>query len=185
VDPLVLASYCGQYEVQPGHIATISIEGNILYAEAPGLTKTPLTPLSASEFKVNAVQAKVTFLKDEKGKVSRILVNMGGQVMTALRLPDFDASAVNLAELTGDFYSSELNTNYTFVVESGKLIARHFRTGDVTLTPSKTDVFSGNRWYFSQVEFIRDRNKKITGCKVGNGRVRNLEFDKVMTVSSN
>jgi hypothetical protein len=87
---------------------------------------------------------------------------------------------VNLAELTGDYYSPEVNTNYTFVVESGKLIARHFRTGDVALTPFKTDAFSGNQWYFGQVEFIRDGNNIITGCKVGNGRVQNLKFDKVM-----
>ncbi len=93
--------------------------------------------------------------------------------------------ALNLTELTGDYYSSELNTTYTFVVEGGKLIARHFRTGDVTLTPSKPEVFSGNRWYFSQVEFIRDGSNSITGCKVGNGRVKNLKFDKVMNVSPN
>ena len=118
---------------------TISIEGNVLYAEAPELAKTPMTPLSATEFNVKAVQAKVIFPK---------------------------------------------NTTYTFVVESGKLIARHFRTGDVRMTPTGSDVFSCNRWYFGQVEFIRDGNKKITGCKVGGGRVRNLRFDKVMNASN-
>ncbi len=109
---------------------------------------------------------------------------MGGQEITALRLPDFNPAAVNLTELTGDFYSAELNTTYTFVVESGRLIARHFRTGDIRMTPSKTDVFSGDRWYFSHVEFIRDGNNKVTGCKVGNGRVSNLKFDKVMPISA-
>jgi CubicO group peptidase (beta-lactamase class C family) len=185
VDADVLASYCGNYELQPGMVATISKDGNNLYAEAPGLAKTQITPLSATEFLVKSVSAKITFQKDENGKVSRMLVNMGGQEMVTRRLPDFDASALNLTELTGDFYSSELNTTYTFVVEGGKLIARHFRTGDVTLTPSKPDVFSGSRWYFSQVEFIRDGSNSITGCQVGNGRVKNLKFDKVMNVSPN
>jgi len=139
-----------------------------------------MIPLSASEFEVKPVQAKVSFPKDENGKVTKMIVNMNGQEINAPRLPDFDPSTVNLEELTGDFYSPELNTTYTFVVESGKLIARHFRTGDVRMTPSKTDVFSGDRWYFSHVEFIRDGNKKVTGCKVGNGRVSNLRFDKVI-----
>jgi hypothetical protein len=180
VDPDVLASYCGKYEFQPGVFVTISVEGSILYAEAPELTKTPMIPLSASEFEVRPVQAKVAFPKDENGKVSKMLVNMNGQEIKALRLPDFDPSAVNLTEFTGDFFSPELNTSYTFVVETGKLIARHFRTGDIRMTPTKTDVFSGDQWYFSHVEFIRDGNKTITGCKVGNGRVSNLNFNKVM-----
>lgn len=184
VDPEVLASYSGKYELRPGVVATISNEGNTLFAEAPELSKTEMTPLSANEFMVKAVSARVTFPRDDNGKVTRMMVNMGGQEIAAQRLPEFDASSVNLAELTGDFYSSELNTTYSFVLEDGKLVAKHFRTGNVTLTPSKADVFSGNRWYFIQVEFIRDSNNEITGCKVGNGRVRNLKFDKVMTVSS-
>jgi hypothetical protein len=51
------------------------------------------------------------------------------------------------------------------------------------MSPSKADVFSGDKWYFSQVEFIRDGNHAITGCKVGNGRVRDLKFNKMMNVS--
>jgi hypothetical protein len=184
VDHAVLDSYCGQYELQPGMIVTLSSEGNVLYAEAPELPKTAMTPLSDTEFLVKAVQAKVSFQKDENGKVTGMLVTMQGQNITARRLPGFDPATVILAEFTGDYYSPELNTTYTFVVESGKLIARHFRTGDVKLTPSKADVFSGNQWYFGQVEFIRDGTSAITGCKVGNGRVRNMKFDKVMNVSS-
>jgi len=185
LDAAVLDSYCGKYILQAGITATISREGNILYAEAPGRSKTPMTPMSETEFIMKAYSAKATFVKDENGKVSKFLINMGGQEITARRLPDFDSSAESLTELTGDFYSPELNTTYTFVVESGKLIARHFRTGDVRMTPTKADVFSGDRWYFSQVEFIRDGNNSITGCKVGNGRIRNLKFDKVINFSSN
>lgn len=97
-------------------------------------------------------------------------------LLTAPQLPAFDPASVNLAELTGEYYSDELNTGYTFVIESGKLIARHFRTGDVILTPVKENIFGGDQWYFGQIEFVRDENKKITGCKVGGGRVRNLKF---------
>jgi CubicO group peptidase (beta-lactamase class C family) len=185
VDPAILAKYSGKYELQPGVIVSISAEGNILYAEAHELPKTPMIPLSETEFSVPAAQAKVNFPADADGKITRMIVHMGGQEITARRLPDFDPASENLSEFTGDFYSPELNTTYTVVVESGKLIARHFRTGDVKLIPTKADVFSGDQWYFGQVEFIRDGNSRITGCKVGNGRVRNLKFDKVMTVSSN
>jgi CubicO group peptidase (beta-lactamase class C family) len=182
VDPSVLARYSGKYELQPGIIATISAEGSVLYAEAHELPKTPMTPLSETEFSVPAAQAKVNFPTDPDGKITKMMVYMGGQEITARRLPDFDPTTVNLAEFTGDFYSPELNTSYTFVVESGKLIARHFRTGDVVLTASKADTFTGNKWYFGLVQIIRDANNQVTGCKVGNGRVMNLKFDKVNPV---
>ncbi len=182
LDPAKLARYSGKYELRPGIIATISAEGNILYAEAHELPKTPMTPLSETEFSVPVAQAKVNFPTDPDGKITKMIVNMGGQEITARRLPDFDPSSVNLDELTGDYYSPELNTTYTFVVESGKLVARHFRTGNIALTPSKTDEFTGNRWYFGLVQIIRDTNSQVTGCKVGNGRVMNLKFDKVNPV---
>ncbi len=182
VDPSVLARYSGKYELQPGILVTISAEGSVLYAEAHELPKTPMTPLSETEFSVPAAQAKVNFPTDPDGKITKMIVQMGGQEISARRMPDFDPSTVNLAELTGDYYSPELNTTYTFVVKSGKLVARHFRTGDIDLTPFKTDAFSGNQWYFGQVQIIRDANNQVTGCKVGSGRVVDLKFDKVNPV---
>ena len=64
------------------------------------------------------------------------------------------------------------------VVESGKLIARHFRTGDIHLKAIKPEQFNGDQWYFGNVEFVRDYNNNVAGCKVSTGRVRNLVFVK-------
>ena len=102
---------------------------------------------------------------------------MGGEVI-AMKIPDFDPAKINLSEYTGDFYSGELSTTYSLVVESGKLIARHFRTGDVMLTLANPDQFSGNRSYFGRIEFTRDSNNKITGLNVYGWGVRNLKFEK-------
>jgi CubicO group peptidase (beta-lactamase class C family) len=179
IDHDVLVSYCGQYEWQPGIFVTISIENDNLFVSAPELPKTPMMAVTATEFDVKAVSARISFMLDS-GKVSKIKVIMNGEERFAMRLPDFDSSKINLSDYSGDFYSEELSTTYWFVVESGKLIARHFRTGDVLLTPTKSDQFSGNQWYFGHVEFVRDSDNKITGCKVTSGRVRNLKFEKVV-----
>jgi hypothetical protein len=178
IDHDTLLSYCGKYEMQPGFVATVSMENENLVVEAPGLVKTPMTPVSSKTFEVKVVPATVTFNRDETGKISKIKVLMNGEEHWALRLPDFDPATVNVTEFTGDYFSPELSTTYSFVVESGKLIARHFRTGDVHLTLVKPDQFSGDQWYFGNVEFIRDNNNTITGCKVSTGRVRNLKFEK-------
>jgi hypothetical protein len=103
---------------------------------------------------------------------------MNGEEHFAVRMPDLDSAKGNLQEFTGEYYSPELSTTYTVVVESGKLIARHFRTGDVHLNSLKADQFYGDQWYFGKIEFIRDNNNTITGCMVSTGRVRNLKFEK-------
>ena len=177
IDHDVLVSYCGKYEWQPGIFVTISIENDQLFVSAPELPKTPMVPVTTTEFDVKSVSARVTFITDS-GRVSKMKVQMGGGEQTAMRMPDFDPSKINLTEYSGDFYSPELSTTYTMVVESGKLIARHFRTGDIMLTLTKPDQFSGSRWYFGRVVFTRDSNNKITGLQVLGGRVRNLKFEK-------
>jgi len=178
IDPEILKSYSGQYEMQPGMLATVTLENNNLFITAPGLPKTPMTAVASNEFEIKVVSARVAFLSDSN-KISKIKVNMGGQEHIAMRVPDFDPSKINLSDYTGDYYSDELSTSYSMVVESGKLIARHFRTGDVTLIPSRADQFSGNQWYFGNIAFVRDPNGKVTGCIVSGFRVRNLKFVKL------
>jgi hypothetical protein len=178
VDHDTLLSYCGKYELDPGTMATVSLEDENLFVEAPGLSKTLMTPVSSTTFDLSAVSARVTFIKDESGKVIKVKAQMNGEEHFAIRIPDLDSAKVTLQEYTGEYYSPELSTTYTVVIESGKLIARHFRTGDVHLTSLKADQFSGDQWYFGSIEFIRDNNNAITGCKVSTGRVRNLKFEK-------
>jgi CubicO group peptidase (beta-lactamase class C family) len=175
VDHYVLVSYCGQYELQPGVLLTISIENDNLFISTPERPKTPMMAVTTTEFDVKAIPARFTFMQDS-GKVSKMKVKLEGGERIAMRIPDFDSTKINLSEYSGNFYSEELNTHYTMVMASGKLIARHFRTGDVMLTLTRPDQFSGNKWYFGRVVFTRDSNNKITGFNVSGGRVRNLHF---------
>ena len=59
------------------------------------------------------------------------------------------------------------------------LVAKHNRFNEFNLNPIKKEMFNGEAWFFGQVKFTRDENKIINGCKVTNGRVRNLYFKKV------
>ena len=74
---LYLSSYCGQYEWKPGIFVTISNENDNLFVSAPELPKSPMTAVSATEFDVKAVQARITFMM-ESGKVNKMKVRMNG-----------------------------------------------------------------------------------------------------------
>lgn len=174
----LLDAYAGQYELNPGFIITVKREGDRLSGQATGQPKFMLTTASENEFFVPEVNATLVFQKSDEGKVNQMLLKQNGREIILKRLASFDPEAVDISLFTGKYYSPELQTTYTFLIEEDKLIARHQRHPDIELKVAKPDFFSGNTWFFGQVEFVRNDQKEITGCKVSNGRVRNLRFEK-------
>lgn len=179
VDQNILKTYVGDYELQPGVIVTISSEDTRLIAKVPGQPTVTLKPISANEFMVEGVGAKIEFIPNDQSNINRLKLSMGGQITQAPRVKEFDKSSVKLSDYSGEFYSEELATTYNFTVVKNKLVVKHSRLSDFNLNPIKKDEFNGDEWFFRNVEFIRDSNNAITGCKVSNGRVRNLYFEKV------
>lgn len=179
IDQNVLATYVGAFELQPGFIITISENESQLSAVATGQPMVSLKPISATEFKVDGVDAKIEFIPNEGQNIKLLKLHQGGQIMDAPRVKEFDETAVILSDFSGEFYSEELSTTYNFTVVDNTLVAKHSRLSDFNLNPVKKDMFNGEAWFFGQVEFIRDENNLIKGCKVSNGRVRNLYFEKV------
>jgi hypothetical protein len=90
----------------------------------------------------------------------------------------FDPDDVALEQYVGVFYSPELETMYTLVVEEDQLVARHIRHEPATLRPEAADRFRGTQFYLGQVRFERDAEGEIIAFRVSNGRVRNLLFEK-------
>lgn len=179
VDENILTTYVGEFELQPGFIITISNKEGQLYAQATGQPSTTLTPLSITEFKVNGVEAKIEFIPNDGKNIKVIKLYQGGQIMDAPRAKINDKAANSLSDYVGEFYSEELTTTYNFTIVDGNLVAKHNRLSDFKLNLVKKDMLAGEVWFFGQVEFIRDANNTITGCKVTNGRVRNLYFIKM------
>ena len=83
-----------------------------------------------------------------------------------------------LAEFEGDYYTEELDATYTIVVSKDRLIAKHRRHDDISLTYAG-DHFTGNTWFFPEIRFTQDDTGQIAGFKLTGGRVRNLHFGKV------
>ena len=179
VDVKTLNEYVGSFELNPNFIIKITQENGKLFGQATGQSKLDLIALSATKFSVKDVPAEVTFHRDENNKVNLLKLHQGGSVQEAKRITPFDPTSVNLSEFSGKFYSKELATEYIFKVENGKLIAQHARLSDIEMSPVKNDSFRANAWFFSQIVFVRNSENKIIGCRVSNGRVRNLLFEKV------
>jgi CubicO group peptidase (beta-lactamase class C family) len=88
---------------------------------------------------------------------------------------EWHPSAGDLAPFAGTYFSPELETTYTLVVESGKLVARHHRMPRTELTPTTPDNFREPNGV--KFRFTREKGK-VTGFLVDAGRTRNLRFDR-------
>ncbi|HZS08089.1 MAG TPA: serine hydrolase [Blastocatellia bacterium] len=84
VDPKIHEAYVGKYELGSGQFVTISKENDRLMAAAPGEPVAELRPESETKFFINS--ARVTFVKDEQGQVTEIIVSRGGQEMRARKV---------------------------------------------------------------------------------------------------
>lgn len=126
---------------------------------------------------VPALQFVFSELKDDLAQTLTIYEN--GAKINCKRIEKIDFSKIKLDDFTGTFYSEELSTTYHFVVANDKLVAKHGRISDFNLNPLKTDIFNGEAWFFGQVQFVRDANGGVTGCKVSNDYVRNVYFEKI------
>ena len=176
IDPKVLNSYVGDYELQPGLIISISENNGQLFVQPPGQSMDALSPVSETEFKIANSDVTFSFVSSGEGKTEVLKVNHGGQTDNARRVKPFDKASVKLSEFTGKYYSEELATEYQFAQVGKKLTMKHSRVSDIELTPIKKDVFSS---YLGNTEFVRDANNVITGFKISSGRVKNLRFKKV------
>jgi len=174
----ILKAYCGQYELAPGMMIDITMEGNTLFGTAPGQSKLTLSPMSETEFSIQGVDGKVSFIRNTNGGIEKLILSLSGNNSPAKKI-EFDASSLNLVDYTGDFYSAELGTIYSFRINENKLFAEHIRTDNVELTPTGNDLFSGNQWFFNEVEFLRDTENKVIGFKVSSGRCKSIMFDKL------
>jgi CubicO group peptidase (beta-lactamase class C family) len=85
-DPKIYDTYAGDYELEPGLTITITSENGRLMAQLTGQQKLELFPSSETEFSLRIVDAQVTFVKDEQGKVTGLILNQNGRRMTAKKI---------------------------------------------------------------------------------------------------
>jgi CubicO group peptidase (beta-lactamase class C family) len=87
VSPEVLEAYPGSYEIAPQAILTVTREGSRLFARMTGQEKIELFAEAPDQFFSKTIDATINFEKDANGKVTRLVLNQGGQKIPARRVP--------------------------------------------------------------------------------------------------
>jgi hypothetical protein len=86
VDPAILADYVGKYELAPGFVFDVALEDNQLQVKLGDQPRVPVYPESGSKFYYKVVDAQISFVRDEAGAVSELILHQHGREQLAARI---------------------------------------------------------------------------------------------------
>jgi putative CocE/NonD family hydrolase len=86
VDQKIYAAYVGQYELGPGFIITVTKEDGKLMGEVPGQPKLELFPESETKFFLKVANIQITFIRDDKGNVSGLVLRQNAKDLKAKKI---------------------------------------------------------------------------------------------------
>jgi hypothetical protein len=181
-DPEDFDELAGRYALEeaPAFIITFSREGDTLFTQATGQQRFEIVPTSDSTFTLLAVEASVTFHRNEEGEVGSLTLHQNGEHPATRLAGDVEAwepGPEDLAAFTGRYFGEELETFYTVSLDEDHLVLKQRRREDADLTPGEEeDEFSGGGL---QVSFERDRNGQVIALYLANTRTRGVRFERI------
>ena len=85
VDEKILKQYEGEYELAPTFVITITVENGGLKGQPTGQPKVDLYATSETEFFLKVVDAKIVFVKNDKGEVEKLILHQNGKEMPGMK----------------------------------------------------------------------------------------------------
>jgi CubicO group peptidase (beta-lactamase class C family) len=87
IDPTILERYVGKYQLGPGFMLDVTTENGKLLVQLTGQPRFQVFPQSETDFFYMVVDAQLTFVQEEDGQVTAVVLHQGGIDRTAQRLP--------------------------------------------------------------------------------------------------
>jgi CubicO group peptidase (beta-lactamase class C family) len=173
----MLDRYIGTYKVFPAWYITISRDGSQLMVLETNKEKYPVSAISETEFPVDTWNTSIKFNIGDSSQVS----DFDFLGITCPKVEEGPKPSISplTEDMTGVYYSDELDARYTIAIENDKLVAKHRRHGTFDLTPAWKDNFRGELWFMRSVEFNRGKNGIVEGLTVTQWQSRNHLFVKL------
>ena len=182
INKALLQNFVGDYEIFPGtgYVFTFSKENDTLFQQVKGdEIKVRLVQISDNEFTFpNYPHSKFVFEETNKQGSNFVKWHIADFSYKGQRieLKEFDNEKVNITELVGMYYNSELNTNYNFVLKNNNLFATHSKNGEAILTAFQPDFFVSN---IGAIEIIRNNQNKVIGFNLTRQGLKSIKFEKI------
>jgi CubicO group peptidase (beta-lactamase class C family) len=85
VDPKILSTYVGTYELSPKFSLIVTVEDGHLVTQGTGQSSFSMLAASETKFFPTAFDAEIEFFKDEQGKLSYLMLRQNGHGTKALK----------------------------------------------------------------------------------------------------
>jgi hypothetical protein len=178
LDPKVYDTYLGTYQLAPNFVITVSKEDNRLFLQATGQPRVEIFPESETEYFLKVVDAQITFLKDDKGEATALILHQNGIQQKALKLgPNYQPPVRKettvdpklLAKYEGQYQLAPgILLNVT--LQDGKLMVQLTGQESYQVFPeSEKDFFY--KVVDAQITFETDSNGNVTGLVLHQGGI--------------
>jgi CubicO group peptidase (beta-lactamase class C family) len=172
----VLKKYEGMYWSDKNNYSRkIYVENNTLWYLRSNNKKSPLIPITTTEFQMGGINEKLLVKFDINTNTMK-LISADNSIDVFEKYVDKPLLVEHLKEYTGTFYSSELETFYTISLKDDKLIGYHSRFGEFDIQILKQDVLSWSGMAVSK--YKRNEKGSIMGLTITMSRIRDLWFEK-------
>jgi hypothetical protein len=167
VDPQVLDTYVGQYELAPKAMLVLDREKQHLMAQITGQPRFEVFPESDTEFFWKIVEAHFTIQKDEKGQVKGLVFEQGAAKLTAKKTSNVPPPEEDFNELDESFVSPRLAALAKDLKGANQTAVEHFWS---QLRDQGPLVESNPRApHYSWVTFVWRGNDKTRRVRVSGG----------------
>lgn len=86
IDLNILKDYVGKYELAPGQIFDVKLVNGKLMVQLTGQPRSEVFAESRTEFFYKVVDAQITFVRDDQGKVTRLVLHQSGTDIPAEKI---------------------------------------------------------------------------------------------------
>jgi CubicO group peptidase (beta-lactamase class C family) len=165
MSPEALQAFVGRYDYGQA-VLTVTREGSQLFAQLGSQPRFEIFPSSENEFFWKAVDARVTFVRDGTGRVTRAVHRQGPVPLEAPRLEDAPAVVLSLEQLdafVGKYDYGRKEAVLTVTREEGRLFAQLTGQPRFEIFPVSADQFV---WKVveAKITFVRDAAGRVTGA---------------------
>ena len=178
LDPKILQSYEGLYQIRPDSVLTLKLIDGKLTVQGTRGRRYDLSAESERLFFRQDADYELFFNINNVGDITSITIKDNGRELEGKKIEPVILYPEQMAEYTGEYYSSELDTFYRILFENDRLVVKHRKYDDIPLSVITPDYYSGTEWFFRTVHFTRKKDNTINGFLVTGGRVRSLRFTK-------
>lgn len=175
VSPKVLEQYVGVYQLAPNFNLNVSLETGQLMIQATGQGKAPVFASSETKFFYKVVDAQIDFVKDDKGKVTSLILHQGGRDTPGQKIADavpppkkeITVSKDILAKYVGTY---ELAPGFDMAVtlEGDQLVTQATGQGKIPIF-AETETKFFPKVMDASIEFFKDEKGKVTHLRLIQG----------------